>query len=564
MSEIKQEFDAAMAQLTAAGAPYELAGSDDSGHYYASAPATLVEALAVARQHGDREFLIYEGERRSFNDVMDEADAIAAALQARGVKPGERVAMAMRNYPEWMAIFIGVVTVGAVIVPVNSWGKPADIAYTVEDCGARLAFCDQQRYDGVGELFRDKGIEAVIARPTRGEDPNGLDALVADFRGRAPTPVAIDPTDLAMIMYTSGTSGKPKGAASTHRAICQALYNMECAAIAAAMSNGELIGTMLERGFEPTSLLAVPLFHVSGCHAQFLSNLRAGRRIVMMYKWDVDKALEYIEQERVTGLNAAPAMLLDLLEAPQFGQADTSSLFSLGIGGAATPPRVSKLLYEKLPQNFSGTGWGMTETNAQGASLTGKAFHDKPGSAGFPHPIIDIRICDEQGNTLSQGSTGEIWVRSCANIREYWHRPEVNAEEIRDGWLKTGDIGYLDDEGFLYLADRAKDMIIRGGENIYPIEIENELLEMDQVKEVAAIGLPDERLGEEVAVVVHLHTPGSLGMDQLLEYARSKLAAYKVPTQVFFSEQALPRNATNKVLKAALKEMYVSSSQARQ
>ena len=182
MSEIKQEFDAAMAQLTAAGAPYELAGSDDSGHYYASAPATLVEALAVARQHGDREFLIYEGERRSFNDVMDEADAIAAALQARGVKPGERVAMAMRNYPEWMAIFIGVVTVGAVIVPVNSWGKPADIAYTVEDCGARLAFCDQQRYDGVGELFRDKGIEAVIARPTRGEDPNGLDALVADFR----------------------------------------------------------------------------------------------------------------------------------------------------------------------------------------------------------------------------------------------------------------------------------------------------------------------------------------------------------------------------------------------
>lgn len=560
MSGIKQKFDAAMAQLTAPGAPFELAGSDESGHYYAKAPANLVEALSVARQHGDREFLIYEGERRSFNDLMDEADAIAAALQARGVRPGERVALAMRNYPEWMAIFIGVITVGAVIVPVNSWGKPDDIVYTVEDCGARLAFCDQQRYDGVAGLFRDKGIDAIIARPARAEDSSGLDAFVADFRGRAPAPVAIGPEDLALIMYTSGTSGKPKGAASTHRAICQALYNIECAAAAAAMSNGELIKAMLERGFEPTSLLAVPLFHVSGCHAQFLINLRGGRRIVMMYKWDVDKALDYIEKERVTAVFAAPSMLLDLLEAPRFGQTDTRSLFSLGIGGAATPPRVSKLLYEKLPQNFSGTGWGMTETNAQGASLTGEAFHLKPGSAGFPHPIVDIRICDEEGNVLPQNDTGEIWVRSCANIREYWHRPEVNAEEIRDGWLKTGDIGYLDGDGFLFLADRAKDMIIRGGENIYPIEIENELLELEGVKEVAAIGLPDERLGEEVAVVVHLHLHGSLGMEQLLEYARSKLAAYKVPTRVFFSEEALPRNATNKILKAVLKAKYINPS----
>ena len=560
MSKIKQEFDAAMAQLNAPGAPFELAGSDESGRYYAKAPANLVEALSVARQHGDREFLIYENERRSFNELMDEADAIAATLQARGVIPGERVALAMRNYPEWMAIFIGVVSVGAVIVPVNSWGKPADIAYTVEDCGARLAFCDQQRYDGVAELFRDKGIDAIIARPADAEDINGLDAFVADFRGRAPAPVTIGPEDLVLIMYTSGTSGKPKGAASTHRAICQALYNIECAAAAAAMSNGELIKAMLVRGFESTSLLAVPLFHVSGCHAQFLTNIRGGRRIVMMYKWDVDKALDYIEKERVTAVFAAPSMLLDLLEAPRFGQTDTRSLFSLGIGGAATPPKVSKLLYEKLPQNFSGTGWGMTETNAQGASLTGEAFHLKSGSAGFPHPIVDIRICDEEGNILPQSDIGEIWVRSCANIREYWHRPEVNAQEIRDGWLKTGDIGYLDEDGFLFLADRAKDMIIRGGENIYPIEIENELLELEGVKEVAAIGLPDERLGEEVAVVVHLHLHGSLGMEQLLEYARSKLASYKVPTRVFFSEEALPRNATNKILKAVLKAKYVSPS----
>lgn len=553
MSELKQEFDAVMAQLTAAGAPYELAGDDATGRYYKQAPANLVEALAVARQHGDREFLIYEGERRSFNDLMDEADAIAAALQARGIVPGDRVALAMRNYPEWMAIFIGVTRIGAVIVPVNSWGQPAEIAYTVEDADACLLFCDQQRYEGVAELLNAKGIDAVIARPAKANDPLSLAAFVADFQDVPPAAVDIAGDDLAMIMYTSGTSGKPKGAASTHRAICQALYNMECAAIAAAMTNGELIGAMLERGYEPTSLLAVPLFHVSGCHAQFLANLRGGRRIVMMYKWDVDKALEYIESERVTTIAAAPAMMLDLLESPKFAEADTSSLFSLGIGGAATPPKVAKLLAEQLPQNFSGTGWGMTETNAQGASLTGKAFSIKAGSAGFPHPIVQLQICDEEGTPLADGSTGEIWIRSCANISEYWHRPEVNAEEFRDAWLKTGDIGYLDDDGFLFLADRAKDMIIRGGENIYPIEIENELLELDAVKEVAAIGLPNERLGEEVAVVVHLHRGMSLEEAELIAFARDRLAGYKVPTRVFFSEQELPRNATNKVLKRELK-----------
>jgi acyl-CoA synthetase (AMP-forming)/AMP-acid ligase II len=405
----------------------------------------------------------------------------------------------------------------------------------------------------------------VIARPTHADDSHGLAALVADFIGQAPAPVAVDGADLAMIMYTSGTSGQAKGAASTHRAICQALYNFEFAATAAGMCNGEAIGAMLERGFEPSSLLAVPLFHVSGCHAQFLTSLRGGRRIVMMYKWDVQQALRYIEQERITTIAAAPAMVLDLLESPEFDQTDTSSLFAIGIGGAATPPRVAQRLQAKIPQNFSGTGWGMTETNAQGASLAGKAFQAKPGSAGLPHPIVDIKICDEQGNALATGpggdksgedegeESGEIWVRSPANIREYWHRPQANAEEFRDGWLRTGDIGYLDQEGYLFLADRAKDMIIRAGENIYPAEIENSLLALDAVKEVAVIGLPDDRRGEEVAAVVRLHPDQTLNEEALLAFARAELAAYKVPTRVFFTAKALPRNATNKLLKAQLR-----------
>lgn len=553
MSEIKQEFDAIVSQLTGPGAPFEVCGGGDEPLYYKNAPANLVEAMAVARNHGDKEFLVYQDERRSFADVMAEADALAAALQAHGVRPGQRVACAMRNYPEWFSVFIAVTSIGAVIVPVNSWGQPSDIAYTVEDSGAQLVFCDQQRYAGCAEIFQEKGIEAVIARPQKDSDPLGFNAFIADFRGKQPAPVAIDADDLAMIMYTSGTSGKPKGAASTHRAISQALFNMECAAAAAAMSNPEKIGAMMAKGFEPTMLLAVPLFHVSGCHAQFLASLRRGSRIVMMYKWDVDTALQIIEKERVTSFNAAPSMALDLLDAPQFGQADTSSLSSVGIGGAATPPKVSKLIEEKVPNNFAGTGWGMTETNAQGASLTGKAFEFKPGSAGFPHPIVELRICDDDGEVLPAGETGEIWIRCVANIREYWHRPEANAEEFRDGWLKSGDIGYLDDDGFLFLADRAKDMIIRGGENIYPIEIENVLIEHDAIREVAAIGVPHERFGEEVAVIVHLN--GTLSESELIDFARSRLAPYKVPTRVLFTDEPLPRNATNKVMKPVLRKL---------
>ncbi|NND67837.1 MAG: acyl--CoA ligase [Halioglobus sp.] len=552
MSDLKQEHDAAMAQLTAAGAPFELAGSETEGFHYARAPRTLAKALDAGRAHGDREFLVYEGERRSYSDLFAEADALAAALQAQGVGKGDRVAIAMRNFPEWMAAFIAIPAIGAVIVPINSWGQPADVAYALSDSGARFVFCDQQRYDGVADLLSEQGIQAVIARPANVDDPMGLPNFVADFAGATVQPVDIDGEDLTLIMYTSGTSGKPKGAASSNRAICQALYNMECNAMAAAMTNGETIGAMLEKGYEPTSLLAVPLFHVSGCHAQFLANLRGGRRIVMMYKWDVDKALDYVEQERVTTIAAAPSMILDLLESPRFGEADTDSLFSLGIGGAATPPKVGKLLARKLPQNFSGTGYGMTETNAQGASFTGKAWGAKPGSSGYPHPIAQFRICDEHGDELAQGETGEIWIRSCTNVREYWNRPEANAQEFRDGWFKTGDVGYFDEDGFIYLADRAKDMIIRGGENIYPIEIENQLIEHEAVKEVAVIGLPDERMGEEVCAVIHLH--GTLSEEELLAFAKDNLASFKVPSRVIFTDQPLPRNAANKVLKPLLRK----------
>ncbi len=553
MSQAVSSLAESLGQLTAPGAPFEVNTDSTGVLYYSSAPKTLIEALEGSRAFADQEFLVYEGERWSFNDMFVKADQIAALLVQRGVGKGDRVALAMRNYPEWMAIFIATTSIGAVIVPLNSWGQANDLTFAITDAGARMVFCDQQRFTALADTLAAADIDAVLVRPTEQGHKQDLDTLLASGR-TIPLPTAkMEGNDLVMIMYTSGTTGKPKGAASTHAALCQAMYNFECNAMASAMCNPDAIGAMLERGYAPTALLAVPLFHVSGCHAQFLAALRGGRRIVMMYKWDVDKALDYIEQEHITSVAAAPSMILDLLESPHYETTDTSSLFSFGTGGAATPPKAIELMNARLPGHFSGTGWGMTETNAQGASLTGERFVQNPGSAGPPHPIVALDIRNDAGQSLTSGDPGEIWIRSSCNIRQYWNRPDANATDFSAGWFKTGDIGYLDADGYLYLSDRAKDMVIRGGENIYPVEIENALLDMPAIAEVAAIGLPHERLGEELAVVVRVRDGYHLSAEQLIEFATDKLARYKVPTRIFFTEEPLPRNATSKVLKPQVK-----------
>ncbi len=555
------QYREAIAQLTSPGAPFEI-HTVDGLRRYRNAPATLPQALDAGRTHGDAEFAVYEGERWSFNRVFAEADAASAALAARGIGKGDRVAIAMRNYPEWMVAFIAIANLGAVIVPLNSWGTADDIAYGLEDSGSQLVICDQQRFDAVLERAPALAETAVIARPTNPDHPNAWAAFIAPYTGSAAPEVELSGSDVAMIMYTSGTSGKPKGAVSTGDAICQAVFNMECAHIAAAMCNGEKFAAMLERGHPPTALLGIPLFHNSGCHSQFLLNLRGGRRLVMMYKWSPQQALELIEREHITTIAAAPAMLIALMEHPDFEQRDTSSLFALAAGGAATPPLAFRLMDEKLPGHFFGTGWGMTETNAQGVSIAGELVREKQGSSGRPHPIVDVDVRDEEGNSLSTGETGELWLRTPTAIIEYWNRPEANASDFVDGWYRTGDVGYQDEDGYVYLADRAKDLIIRGGENIYPVEIEHALLEHEAIAEAAVVGVPDERMGENVGLIVHLHDGASLTDDDVIAYARSRLAGYKVPSHVLIRDEAFPRNVTEKVLKKPLRDELLASIDA--
>lgn len=562
-NSIKKTLDDNTAQLTAAGSPWEIATTTIDGieyKYYPNAPKNLRDLIGQGRNHGDNEFLIYEDERWTFNQFFSKVDALAWQLVHQlAVKPGDRVVIAMRNYPEWMLAFTAIVEAGAVPVPLNSWGQGPEIEYGIRDSGARLAFFDQQRFDYVADELDAMNLTAIIARaekPNTQDRSHDLAALLqsADGKKLEQVPQA-DTEDDALIMYTSGTTGNPKGAVSSHRAICQAIFNYEFAGICAAMSDPGPIGKMLERGFSPKVMLSVPLFHISGCHSVFLLSIRGGRPIVIMHKWDARKALELIEKERITMITAVPTMLMDMLTSEYWDRYDTSSMFGFGAGGSAQPPHLSEMIYQKLPDSFPGTGYGMTETNAAGFSATGAAYASKPKSCGTRTPIFDVRIVDEQGNALAQGEHGEIWLKAPSAIKGYWNKPEATRDTIVNGWVRTGDVGYLDDEGFLFITDRIKDMVIRGGENIASIEVESAALTHPAVKEVAVFGVPDDTLGEELAIAVVCKPGDSVSADELRAHIASQLAKFKVPRYVYF-EQELPRNATFKVLKKQLKEKY--------
>lgn len=561
--QLKQKFDQALAQLTAAGAPFELTDAPDIGvgcKRYKNAPKNVVELFAPAAAYDDKEFVLYEGERWSFAKILQQAASVGHQLYyIYNIKKGDRVAIAMRNYPEWMAVFIGITSIGATVVPLNSWGSADDIEYGLRDSGSRLVFCDQQRYQMLKGRYDRLQIVPVIVRPSR--DDSGINAvryeeLISGAKNVSMPEVEIHGDDEAVIMYTSGTTGKPKGALSTQQALCQSVFNIECTGAAMVMCNAERLRIISEIGNEPCTLLSVPLFHASGCHAAFLFSIRSGRRLVMMYKWDIDKAYDFIEQERVTHIGCAPVQILDFFDSPRFATADTSSLVGFGIGGAATPPRIRALLQEHIPHHMSGTGWGMTETNAIGASFMGELFQEKAGCSGICHPIVEISVRNEAGEPLPIGEKGIIWVRTVALIKEYWNRPEANAKDFSEGWFNSNDIGHLDEQGYLYVSDRAKDMIICGGENIYPVEIENCLVEHPGIGETAVFGMPDPRMGEKVAVVVYLKPGVAMSAEQFSDYARQHLAAYKVPTEVFFTEDPLPRNATNKIMKNVVRDQY--------
>lgn len=560
MNSFKVVHDLACQQLTGSGSEFELTTLDIDGHSYPvfrHCPVNMVELMQAGRAYGDAIAIVYEDEAWSFADFYRQADMVAARLLASGIRKGDRVAIAMRNYPEWLSIFLGILYCGAVAVPINSWGLAKELEYGVIDAEARLLFCDQQRFDHMEPYIQTAMLPAIVVRCDRDVGFCGghrFETWLDSATSLAAPNIDIGGDDLAMIMYSSGTTGAPKGVTWPHRTLAQAIYSFRFFAALVAKSEPERVAEFAAKGYPPVNLLAVPLFHFNGLGATALLSLCTGQKLVMMYKWNVDDALELIERERVTSLRVAPAMSLELLDSSRFDHADTRSLFALGSGGSATPSRLHALLEEKCPQVIGSGGYGTTETGIGVSAIIGQAYTAYPTSSGLINPMNEVRICGDNGVSLPQGQVGEIFVRSLGTATAtYWRRPDETAEVFADGWYQTGDVGYLDGDGFLYITDRIKDMVIRGGENIYCTEIENAIYQYPGIAEVAAFGVPHPVLGEELAAAITAADGIDLAVDELRDFLSRRVAGYKVPSHFMILDERLPRGPTGKFLKRELR-----------
>jgi long-chain acyl-CoA synthetase len=554
-------YDEAVAQVTAPGQAYETTEIVVGGQRYTGfrhAPPSLRELLGAARAHGTADFLVYEDERWSFAEVMDHVDALGRALvDDYGVRRGDRVAIAMRNYPEWVVAFAAITSVGAVAVALNAWWTAHELDYALGDSEPAVLIGDPERVELAGPLCERRGIAVIAVRTGAADVPAGArhwEEVVRTGRGLTLPDVEVGPDDDATILYTSGTTGRPKGAVSTHGALVHALMAFGCRIAVDQVRRGPSGDEAPARAERAVLILVVPLFHVTGLVPVMLGCFPSGNQLVMMYRWDPERALELIERERVTNLIGVPTQSWDLLESPRFGDFDTSSLVSVGGGGAPMPPQMVERLDRSFSHGRPQLGYGMTETNAYGPGQSGDDLVRKPASTGRAVPILQIEVRGPGGGPLPAGEVGEIWLRGPNLIRGYWRRPEETAETIVDGWLRTGDVGRVDDEGFLYIEDRLKDMILRGGENVYCAEVEAALYEHPDVHEAAVFGVAHERLGEEVAAAVVPRAGAAPSTDELAGFLRERLAAFKVPSRWVLADAPLPRSATGKILKRELRD----------
>ncbi len=549
---------------TAPGQIFELIDAEVFGvkmQVFKNAPAHLGQVFAGARGHGDKTFLVYEGETYTFTQAMDQIDALSNLLvNSYGVKKGDRVAVAMRNYPEWVMSFAAIISVGAISVSMNSWWVEDEIDFALQDSGATVLICDQQRFDIAAQCCKKLGVKVLVVRAEK-MLPSGVDkwqdALAPHLKAALKCPVVdIKSDDDATILYTSGTTGRPKGAVSTHRAIISSLMAFSSRNAVLTMS-----GTKLKdvTGPEiPTSfILIVPLFHVTGCVPVMMSCFIAGLKLAIMYKWDVEKALEMIEREQITNFVGVPTQSWDLVNSPVFDKYDTTSLRAVGGGGAPSPTSLVGKVNDKVKNGSPQLGYGMTETNAFGPGITGSDYLAHPTSTGRAVLPMRVEVRDENLKPLPTGEAGEIWFFGPMLIRGYWNRPEANAETIVDGWLRSGDIGRIDAEGFVYVEDRVKDMILRAGENIYGAEVESAIYDHPAVHEAAVFGVPHERLGEEVGVAILPKAGVVLDPQDLWKFLEGKIAAFKVPVHVVVMDEPLPRNAAGKFLKRELQQRLV-------
>ncbi|WP_011300164.1 class I adenylate-forming enzyme family protein [Cupriavidus necator] len=560
----------AHARLTAPGAPFETETRMIRGiptTVWKNAPPTLRDLFQATQAFGERTFVVYEDERVTYAAFRRAALHVAHALVRDGIRPGDRVALAMRNLPEWPVAFYGALLAGAIVTPLNAWWTGAELEYGLNDSGSRVAIVDAERLDRLAShLTACPALERVYVSRAGAVDGEAKVVSLESVTGASPAwailpdlalpDVAIDPEDDATIFYTSGTTGKPKGALGTHRNATTVAVASLFGPLRNLLRRGEPIPAPDPAAPQKAALLSVPFFHVTGCMAVLNSALANGGKIVLMHRWDALRALELIERERCTTAGGVPTIAWQLLEHPERDRFNLSSLESMSYGGAPASPELVRRIGETIPQSAPGIGWGMTETSATFTSHSAEEYVLRPDSSGPALPIGEMKIVDGRGQSLPVGETGELMVRGANVVRGYWNKPEATSQTFADGWLRTGDIGRLDDEGHLYIVDRMKDMLIRGGENIYCIEVESTLYEHPAVMDAALVGIPHKTLGEEPGAVVSLKPGMQATEDELRGFVAERLAAFKVPVRIVVLPDLLPRNANGKILKSNLRKLF--------
>jgi acyl-CoA synthetase (AMP-forming)/AMP-acid ligase II len=555
----------AEALLTTPGGKFEIETVDIRGvptRTWKNAPPSLSWLIQASRAYGDNVFTVYEDERVTFEANYRAVATLAVKLQEMGIGAGDRIAIAMRNLPEWPVIFFAAASIGAIVVPLNAWWTAGELEYGIDDSGARLLFVDDERHQRFVEARPAlPALEKMIVARASGlldERAERLEDLIGTPHDYAALPdiafpqVAIAPDDDATIFYTSGTTGHPKGALGTHRNLMTNILSGGYAGARAMLRRGEAVPDPIPR----TMLMVIPLFHVTACSASLMGVIATGSKVVFMRKWDVVRAMELIESEKVNITGGVPTIAWQLIEHPERHKYDLSSIEAIAYGGAPSAPELVKRIHEEFGA-LPGNGWGMTETMATVTSHSAEDYLNRPTSAGPPVAVADLKIMDDDGTTeMPMGEVGELWARGPMIVKGYWNKPDATAECFVDGWVRTGDLARLDEEGFLYVVDRAKDMIIRGGENIYSSEVENVLYAHPAVTDCALIGIPHRTLGEEPAAVVHLAPGMEASEAELQAWVKARLAVFKTPVAIRFVSETLPRNANGKILKKDLKILF--------
>ena len=551
-------WNEAAALLTAPGKPFCWSVQEINGvplRIFDHAPDSMRDLFVGTAAHGQADYLVFRDERLSYSEVHRQVRALAARLADNGVGQGDRVAISMRNYPEWIIAYWATVSMGAVVVGMNAWWTAGEMAYGLEDSRPAVLIVDGERWERLRSLEPRPAVPVIV---TRGEEALPDDVTRWADTVDDPDPpelpdVTIGPDDDLCVFYTSGTTGFPKGAVMTHRGAVHNVMNMGFYSAALSLAN-QGAPTPAEQRDQPAGLVCVPLFHVTGCNCYLHSTTAVGGKLVLMYRWDATEALKLIDAERPSTIAAVPAMAREIVLHPDFDQYDTSSLGSLGGGGSPLHPDLVGKIAQSIPSGNPGTGYGLTETSGVVTMNIGPIYEGKPTTVGQPLPTVEAKVVDDSGAELPSGQPGELLVRSPIVIRGYLNKPDATAEAIVDGWLHTGDIATIDEDGFIAIVDRAKDLVIRGGENISCAEVENAIYQHDAIAEAIVFAVPDERLGEVPGAAVVVLPGRELDADGLRAHLDGRLALYKIPARIWFQKSPLPRNASGKYLKRQVRD----------